>query len=136
MNVAKPPMTDDLTRVRDILARQSNIRQALVFGSTASGTARMESDLDIAVETGRPMSMAERIELIEALAAVSGRPIDLIDLRTVGEPLLGQILSHGRRLIGNNTDYAALIRRHLFDAEDFLPYAERMVRERRQAWIG
>ncbi|MBS0485831.1 MAG: nucleotidyltransferase domain-containing protein [Proteobacteria bacterium] len=129
-------MTDDLTRVRDILARQSNIRQALVFGSTASGTARMESDLDIAVETGRPMSMAERIELIEALAAVSGRPIDLIDLRTVGEPLLGQILSHGRRLIGNNTDYAALIRRHLFDAEDFLPYAERMVRERRQAWIG
>lgn len=136
MNVAKPPMTDDLTRVRDILARQSNIRQALVFGSTASGTARMESDLDIAVETGRPMSMAERIELIEVLAAVSGRPIDLIDLRTVGEPLLGQILSHGRRLIGNNTDYAALIRRHLFDAEDFLPYAERMVRERRQAWIG
>lgn len=136
MNVAKPQMTDDIARVREVLARQPGIRQALVFGSTVSGTARMESDLDIAIETAEPLSATERIRLIEALAAATGRPIDLIDLKSAGEPLLGQILGHGRRLLGSNADYATLIRRHLFDTEDFLPYVERMVRERRQAWIG
>ena len=31
---------------------------------------------------------------------------------------------------------AALVRRHLFDATDFQPYVDRMLRERRQAWTG
>ena len=28
------------------------------------------------------------------------------------------------------------ILRHLFDAADFLPYVERLLAERRRAWIG
>ena len=73
---------------------------------------------------------------IDALAAACGRPVDLIDLKAVGEPLLGQILAHGQRLFGSDEDHAALVRRHVFDTEDFLPYARRMLRERRRAWIG
>ena len=60
----------------------------------------------------------------------------MVDLRTAGEPLLGQILQYGQRLIGNDADHAELIRRHIFDSEDFLPYVNRILRERRQAWIG
>ncbi|MFT3789800.1 MAG: hypothetical protein QM741_01725 [Rudaea sp.] len=82
------------------------------------------------------MSAAEKMRLIEDLAAAIGRPVDLIDLKTVGEPLLGQIPQYGQRVLGSNTDYAALIRRHLFDAEDFLPYARRILHERKRAWIG
>lgn len=129
-------MSTTLSQVRDVLERQPGIRQALVFGSVASGMARADSDLDIAVDAGRPLDAAARIGLIQALAAATGRAVDLIDLRTAGEPLLGQILKHGRRVVGSDAERAELIRRHLFDAEDFLPYVERMLQERRRAWIG
>lgn len=62
--------------------------------------------------------------------------VDLIDLRTVGEPWLGQILKHGQRIIGSDADHAELVRRHVFDAEDFPPCVDRMLRERRWAWAG
>ena len=123
-------------RVLQTLQRQPGMRQALLFGSLAAGRARPDSDMDIAVDLGRPLDSVDKARLIEALAEASGRAIDLIDLRTAGEPLLGQILKHGQRLIGSDADYAELMRRHIFDSEDFLPYVERMLRERRQAWIG
>ena len=127
-----PPLK---TRLQELLARQPGIRQAWLFGSVANERAGYESDLDIAVELDRPLDAQTRLDLIEALATASGRPIDLIDLKTAGEPLLGQILQHGRRLLGSDSDYAALIRRHVFDNEDFMPYVRRLLQERRQAWI-
>jgi hypothetical protein len=69
-------------------------------------------------------------------AGRAGRPIDLVDIHAIGEPLLGQILKHGKRILGSDTHYANLIRRHLFDVADFLPYRNRILAERRQAWIG
>jgi hypothetical protein len=84
----------------------------------------------------RPLTVAERIALVEALAARTGRPIDLVDLRTTSEPLLGQILRHGRRLVGTDSAYAELLSRHLFEQADFLPYRTRVLTERRAAWIG
>ena len=122
--------------LRDVLRGHPYIRQALLFGSLASGRSRPDSDLDIAVEADRPLQPAEKARLIEALAAAFGRPVDLIDLKAASGPLLGQILKHGQRILGNDSDHAELIRRHLFDVEDFQPYVERMLRERRQAWIG
>lgn len=66
----------------------------------------------------------------------TGLPVDLIDLKHAGEPLQGQILKNGTRLLGDDTDYAAPLSRHLFDAADFPPYRSRIPAERRQAWIG
>jgi len=54
----------------------------------------------------------------------------------VGEPLLGQILTHGHRVLGSADAHGRLLSRHLLDAADFLPYAQRIVDERRRAWIG
>ena len=62
--------------------------------------------------------------------------VDLIDLRTIGEPLLGQILKHGRQVRGEAVDLAPLMQRHVYAMEDFMPYVERMLEERKQAWIG
>ena len=70
------------------------------------------------------------------LAEQTGRAIDLIDLQVVAEPLLGQILRHGRRLLGGDRAYGELISRHLFEQADFMPYRARVLAERRAAWIG
>ncbi|RTZ76996.1 MAG: nucleotidyltransferase domain-containing protein [Gammaproteobacteria bacterium] len=82
------------------------------------------------------MNAEQKMQLISDLATVTGRPIDLIDLQTVGEPLLGQILKQGIRLHGSDTDYGKLLARHLLDEADFMPYYRRILRERRKKWIG
>lgn len=108
----------------------------MVFGSVARGTARADSDLDIAVQAAQRLTTSQKMRLTGDLAVAMGRPVDLIDLRTVGEPLLGQILKHGRLLLGSADAHGCLLSRHLLDAADFLPYAQRIVDERRRAWIG
>lgn len=126
----------DSKPILSVLGRHPGIRLAVVFGSVAKGSARKESDLDLAVMAEKPLSAAEKVALIEDLALVVGRPVDLVDLRKAGEPLLGQVLKHGQRILGSASDYAELVRRHIYAVEDFVPYVERMLAERRQAWIG
>ena len=80
----------ELGPLRQLLEGRDGLRLAFVFGSLAQGGAGLDSDLDIAVQADRPLSVAQEVELIELLAAACGRPVDLIDLTTVGEPLLGR----------------------------------------------
>lgn len=128
---------DELARqLREVLERHGGIRLALLFGSVAKGAAGFESDLDIAVDAGHALGVEEKIALIEELAMLTGRPIDLVDLTTVGEPLLGQILAANKRIIGDNTRYANLTLKHIYNMEDFVPYQRRILEERRQVWIG
>jgi len=127
---------DSADSIIAVLARHPHIELAVLFGSLAAGKARPDSDLDLAVAATTPLTSAARMALIADLAEHYGRPVDLIDLSRVGEPLLGQILVHGKRLLGGDERYARLLRRHLFDNADFTPYRNRILAERRQAWIG
>jgi predicted nucleotidyltransferase len=125
----------ELTAIREALTARPDIWLAVVFGSVASGEAGPASDLDVAVAgESQPLSADTKRQLIEKLAATTGRPVDLVDLATAGEPLLGQIIDHGYRLIGSDSDYAELVIRHLGLKTDFLPYRQRLLAERRQAW--
>ena len=130
-------MGKDLSqRILDVLRQHGEIRLAILFGSVAANAASRGSDLDLAVLMDETLSLEIRIALIADLSLVAGRPIDLVDLRIVGEPLLGQILRHGLRLAGDSASYAELLKRHLFNEADFLPYHRRILAERRRAWIG
>ena len=130
-------MTTDVdTQLREVLTRFPALVLVLVFGSVAQGRQRADSDLDIAVAADHPLTVAEKIDLTQALAEKTGRPIDLIDLATVTEPLLGQIVQHGRRLLGSDTLFGNLISRHLFEQADFMPIRARVLAERRMVWIG
>lgn len=125
-----------IAALKDTLARHTRLELAIVFGSVARNAQAAHSDVDLAIQATSPLDAGLRMTLVAELAEATGRAIDLIDLRTVGEPLLGQILAHGRRLLGSDEAYACLLSRHLIDAADFLPYAQRIVDERRRAWIG
>ena len=122
--------------MREVLAGFPELILALVFGSVAKGLQRIDSDLDIAVVAKQALTADEKIVIISALAEKTGRPVDLVDLKVVGEPLLGQIVQHGRRLLGSDGEYGRLISRHLFEQAYFMPYRNRILAERRAAWIG
>ncbi len=126
----------DIHLLQNTLQRHGGLELAFVFGSGARGIARADSDLDLAVQAAQALGPIEKMALIGDLAEATGRPVDLIDLHTVGEPLLGQILTHGQRILGSADTHGRLLSRHLLDAADFLPYAQRIVDERRRAWIG
>ncbi len=125
-----------IVALQDALARHPELELAIVFGSVARDAEDPESDVDLAVQAACPLGARLKMTLVAELAEATGRAVDLIDLSTVGEPLLGQILIHGRRLLGSDEAYARLLSRHLIDAADFLPYSQRIVDERRRAWIG
>jgi len=125
-----------LSLIDDALRSHPDIQLAIVFGSVAVGEQRSESDVDVAVDIGRPLTAPEKTALVEEIAEKTGRPVDLVDLSTAGEPLLGQILKRGLRIVGSKVRYANLIRKHLFDAADFMPYRSRILRERQRAWTG
>ncbi len=130
----KPIQT--INRIAAVMARHPHIDQVILFGSLATGKATPDSDLDLAVASAAPLSPEIKGALIADLAENLGRPVDLIDLNQVGEPLLGQILRHGRRVLGSNQQYARLLSKHLFNMADFAPYRSRILAERRRAWIG
>lgn len=132
-NAAQQPVGE---AIREVLAADGRVVLAILFGSMAGLRARPDSDVDIGVLADRVLGANEKLALIGRLAERLGRPIDLIDLRTAGEPLLGEIIRHGRRVLGSDSAYASLISRHVFDQADFLPYRTRILAERRRAWIG
>jgi predicted nucleotidyltransferase len=123
-------------QLRDVLSRYDFVQLAILFGSVASGQARPDSDLDLAILAERPISVQEKIAIIEALAEEFGRPIDLVDLYPAPEPLLGQVIRYGRRILGSDVAFGRLLSRHLVEQADFMPIKNRILQERRMAWIG
>ena len=121
--------------LHDALAR-AGLRLALVFGSVARGEARADSDIDVAVLADHALSADERIRLIADIAQATGRAVDLVDLATAGQPLLGEILRDGHRLVGSADQLADLATRAALDAADFLPLVQRALKQRRLAWTA
>ena len=122
--------------LRAKLGEYPGIRLAILFGSLSSGTGKAGSDLDIAILAENPIDADFKSRIIEGLSEVTNRPVDLVDLKAAGQPLLGQIVTKGKRLLGSDRDYGCLINRHLLEAADFLPYRQRILETRRKAWIG
>jgi uncharacterized protein len=118
----------------DFFSRQTDIRLAILFGSAASNRLQPESDVDVAVLASQPLSASRKAELMGSIALLSGRPVDLVDLRSAGQPLLGQILQ-GQQIKGSTDMLAQLAYRNVIERNDFLPLIQRSLAQRRQAWI-
>lgn len=70
---------DLLDRLRERAASLPEVRLAVVFGSTARGQARKDSDVDLGLLLG-PVSRRERLHVEAELARAAGREVDFIDL--------------------------------------------------------
>jgi len=113
------------------LLQQPSIHFAILFGSVAKQTHTPDSDIDIAIELSRPLTPETKLNLLQAFSELTNRKIDLVDLKTVGEPLLNQILQHGKILKGKKADLVQLSIKNVNMMQDFTPYLQRTLEERR-----
>ena len=123
-----------LSRLAALLSQYPQIKLTILFGSLAAGNARPDSDIDLGILAQTPLSADFKLQLIQTLGAEFGRPVDIVDLYHVPEPITGQVFK-GVRLIGDDTTYANLLTRHLLNVADFLPLHQRILTERRIQWI-
>lgn len=118
-----------------LLSRYPQFELAILFGSQAKGQATGKSDIDLALLCDAPISSSLKLELIELIGAEFGCPVDIVDLFTAAEPILGQVFK-GKRLLGDDATYARLLTKHLINTADFVPLQQRILTERRNAWIN
>ena len=64
------PITREILQV---LKNHPSVRMAILFGSLASGRGTAESDLDLAIDAGRPLDLSLKMQLISELADRIGR---------------------------------------------------------------
>ena len=123
-------------QLAEVLRVHDGVDAAWLFGSVASETADATSDLDLAVLGPSPLGAEETAALIEQLAQITGRPVDLIDLQATHGPIVGQVLREGTQLFCDDTSrYAELLKRWWFDQADWMPYRRRILKTRRERWI-
>jgi predicted nucleotidyltransferase len=83
------------------------LRLAMLFGSTAKGTQRIDSDIDIGIVPEDPeLSLAEELTLQTDLARVSGHQVDLVRLDRASTLLRWQVVRYGQVLV-EATPFAA-----------------------------
>ena len=76
------------------------VRLAILFGSTARGTQRIDSDIDIGIVPKDPeLPLNEELTLQTELSRVSGRQVDLVRLDRASTLLRWQVVRYGRALV-------------------------------------
>ena len=65
---------------------------ATLFGSLARGRERPDSDIDVAVSFGKPMTSDLRMAVTGLVAEVAGRSVDLVDMEKAEGTILAQAL--------------------------------------------
>jgi predicted nucleotidyltransferase len=125
------------SRIKHVTGRFPYLRVVILFGSSGTGRDSKDSDIDLAVAGERPLDSNQKTVLIEALAEEFGRPIDVVDLVSAHGPVLRQILTKGCLIYRSDSAmYAHLLIRMVGETADFEPYRNRILEERRKAWIG
>jgi len=118
-----------LQEIRRALQGRTDVRLAIVFGSRARGTARPESDLDIAVRAPG----VDLFQLGAERSRATGLEVDVVSLDDLGIPLLARVVQDGVDVHEASPGGLAVWRAHaLIDLETDRPWFARM----RDAWLA
>jgi predicted nucleotidyltransferase len=132
----KKPPNNKINQVKKWLSEEAGIKFAILFGSFAKGTSHPDSDIDLAIELDTPLSAERKLNILQSLGEITDKKIDLIDLKTVGEPLLNQIIQHGKVIKGSKQRFIELSIKNVNMMEDFTPYIRRTLKERREKLLN
>lgn len=117
-----------LDALRRALDAEPDVAYALLFGSSARGTGRPDSDADVAIELipGAARDARRLGGLAARLTAAIGRPVDLVLVDEATPALAYRLFRDGRLIV--ERAHAALVARKaraLLDYLDFKPIEER-----------
>jgi hypothetical protein len=91
--------------LRKVLAEDPRIEYALVFGSSARGTAHEGSDLDIAVGLVEPRTRLGALELGDLIALserASGRAVDIVVVDEAPPAVAYRVFRDGHVIVDKN----------------------------------
>jgi predicted nucleotidyltransferase len=120
------PRMDDNSLVQYLRQSIPDLIVLYRFGSQAKGTARRDSDMDLAVLARDPIPNLRRFELAQDLAIQLHCDVDLVDLRSASTVMRMQVLSTGTCL-----DAQDELARREFEMYAYADYA-RLNEERRE----
>ena len=90
-----------------LVAGLPGVQAVYLFGSAARGRLRADSDADFAVLAAGTLDTVTVFETRLRLAAMLGRSVDLVDLRSASPVIARQVLAAGRRLCAPDSTAAA-----------------------------
>jgi predicted nucleotidyltransferase len=89
--------------VATLLASLPDLQAVYRYGSAGGIYEREDSDIDLALLAGHPLTLVEQLQLAAKLSRQAGRDVDLNDLRSLPVTLRVQIVMEGVRLYAANT---------------------------------
>lgn len=104
----------------------SNVRLALLFGSIVDGRFDRNSDIDIAVDGS--FSVEDILSMKRDLSVLSGREIDIMDLKRAEGIILHRIMTKGLRIKDDIGIFVHYLKKALYYIEDFYPL-QKMVQD-------
>lgn len=114
------------------IGKKYGLEMIILFGSMATGHARQDSDIDIAIIKNKELTARQEAVLSAELQHVLGKEVDLVDIADAGALLLGQIGRDGKLLYGNNKRFISAKLYFTKQFIDFMPYfrlREKMIRQ-------
>lgn len=117
-----------LSQIAEYLLNHTQVSAAWLFGSMATGKARKNSDIDIAVLFIPGLSKYKhfdlRLSLAGELARLTGRDVDVVDMQSAPLYLQHQVRKTGRLIVEKGheyrVDFDVRSRREYFDLASVL----------------
>lgn len=129
MSITPMDLPELQARIRQHLAGRTDVRVAVLFGSRARGTARVDSDVDLAVDGPDVDLLTLGAELGVALDC----EVDVVELAEASIPLLEHLVRDGIVVHEGRRGAGALWRSHtLTTLETDRPWYDRMC----EAWLA
>ena len=102
--------TSPLTKLSQILAHELDLELAILIGSQATGSARLDSDWDVAIQWNRELDFIHQLAATEQLRSVlahalgvAEQAVDLIDLPTARLAMRAVVAEEGIPLKGESS---------------------------------
>jgi predicted nucleotidyltransferase len=125
--------------LKEILAGYPEIRLGILYGSVATGTARPDSDVDVAVAKHHrhPLDDETLIDISLSCSRSLGREVHVRDLSRAQGVFLKEVLTKGTVVYQTDTvTRAELIIRMLDFVEDMLPTVRMIRRKNRERFLA